>query len=47
MAYSPDTLKRIVELGGNLELLQSYSPQILEEVILIAKSTDANVTIGG
>ena len=46
MAYLPDTLKRIVQLGGNLEIGESgYMPQTLEEIVTIAKCTGAHITI--
>ncbi len=46
MAYLPDTLKRIVELGGNIIIEESgYLPQTLIEVVTIAKRTGAHVTI--
>lgn len=46
MSYLPDTLKLIVQLGGNLEICESnYLPQTLEEIVKLAKSTGAHVTI--
>lgn len=47
MAYSPDVLLKIVELGGNLEIYQACSPQALEKIITAAKETGAKVKIKG
>ncbi len=47
MSYTPETLKQIVKLGGNLILHQGYTPGTLEELVLIAKSTGAHITIEG
>lgn len=46
MAYLPDTLKQIVQLGGNLEICDTnYLPNTLEEIVQIARGTGAHVTI--
>lgn len=47
MAYSPDVLLKVVELGGNLEIYQSLSPQALEKIITAAKETGSKVKIKG
>jgi hypothetical protein len=47
MSYSPDTLKKIVKHGGNLILHNSYNPEILKELVSIAKSSGAHITIEG
>ena len=46
MAYLPDTLKQIVQLGGNLEICDTnYLPNTLEEIVQIARGTGAHGTI--
>jgi len=46
MAYLPDTLKQIVQLGGNLEICDTnYLPNTLEEIVQIARGTGAHITI--
>ena len=47
MAYSPNVLLKIVKLGGNLEIYQACSPQVLEKVVIAAKETGSTVKIKG
>ncbi|NEQ46160.1 MAG: hypothetical protein F6K00_22525 [Leptolyngbya sp. SIOISBB] len=46
MAYHPQTLKEIAQLGGNIDLSEiNYSPETVKELLLIAKESGAHVTV--
>lgn len=46
MAYLPDTLKKIVQLGGNLDIADTkYLPDTLFQIVQLAKTSGAHVTI--
>ena len=46
MILLADTVKRIVELGGNIDICEEgYLPVTLEEIVEIAKKSGAHITI--
>ena len=45
MAYSPDTVKDLIRLGGNIIISGKYSPDTLKDYVRLAITNNVKITI--